>query len=78
MKSAEIMPVPSQPVVPGQSRAIDVKLANGKVSLTPDPNQKYKFTTSLMMGKLDTFTSSDAKDALKISLNVTNGVIEHD
>lgn len=57
---------------------LDAKLSNGKVELVPDDNLKYKFTTKVTNGKMDDFTSSEDKGALRMDVTIANGVISRD
>jgi len=56
---------------------LNAKLSNGKVSISTESNQKYYFDTNVVNGKMDSFDSSDDKNAWKISVNLTNGEINH-
>ncbi len=52
-----------------------VRMDNGKVNLSPDSEKKYKFSNSVVHGKMDDFDSSDAKGAINISVSIENGKI---
>jgi hypothetical protein len=57
---------------------LDVKLNNGKVSLQPDPALRYKFDTSVMNGRAESFESSSDKKAIAVKIAVMNGSISRD
>jgi len=55
---------------------MQVRLDNGKVTIAPEPNRKYRFDLSVANGIVDDFVSSEAADALKIKVVVANGYIK--
>ncbi|MEK6705436.1 MAG: DUF1700 domain-containing protein [Bdellovibrionota bacterium] len=55
--------------------ALSIRMDNGKVDFSPDPVNKYKFVNSVVHGKMDSFDSSDVKDAINISIAIKNGKI---
>ena len=57
---------------------VDLKANNGKLSLTPDPSAHYQYDIKLLNGKMDSFESSEAKDAYHVSISMTNGKIRRD
>lgn len=57
---------------------IDLKIVNGKVAISPDPDLKYHYQMNVSLGKIDSFESSNAKDAIPIQVELTNGLIENE
>jgi hypothetical protein len=57
---------------------LDFTAQNGKVELIPDTEQKYHFDIKAVVGKVDHFESSAEKDALQISISLSNGVVSKD
>lgn len=54
----------------------DVKVTNGKVDIDPDPSRVYDFEVKVANGVHDHFARSEAKDALKVKVDVINGVVK--
>jgi hypothetical protein len=54
---------------------VDVEMDNGKISVTPDPTRAYHYDTKVTNGMVHGLKSSDAKDAVRIRLALTNGKI---
>jgi hypothetical protein len=57
---------------------VSVELANGAVDIDPDPALNYRYELKATNGKVDHFESSDATDAIPISVRIANGKIEHE
>lgn len=53
----------------------DVNLLNGKIYVSPDESQKYKFKTSVKNGRMDAFDSSTDPTAIELNLSILNGRI---
>lgn len=56
---------------------VDASLGNGKVLLRPEEGRAYRYALTVTNGKSDSFISSDAKDAHRITVHVGNGRISH-
>lgn len=57
---------------------LDVQIGNGRVRLKPDPSLDYNYILNVKNGKIDSFDSSIDPKAIKIKIEVKNGVIEKD
>jgi hypothetical protein len=54
---------------------IDVQLTNGKVDIHPDSSKVYDFEVKVKNGVQDTFPHSTDRHAVKIKVDVGNGVV---
>lgn len=54
---------------------ISINMMNGRIGFSQDPNSLYSYQNSVMNGKMDTFPSSNSKDAYQIKLSLMNGKI---
>jgi hypothetical protein len=54
----------------------DVKVTNGKVNINPDPSRVYDFEVKVTNGVHDHFTRSESREALKVKVDVLNGVVK--
>ena len=55
---------------------LDIKLDNGKVNILPDPSRVYDFEVKVKNGLQDFFPRSSAKQALKVKVNIVNGMVK--
>ncbi|NJL25893.1 MAG: hypothetical protein HC902_12485 [Calothrix sp. SM1_5_4] len=61
--------------VKAPAAALDIELNNGKVNIKPDPALAYDFEVRVKNGLQDFFPRSSRGDALKVRVNVTNGMV---
>ncbi|MGE0525894.1 MAG: hypothetical protein AB7G93_17160 [Bdellovibrionales bacterium] len=61
--------------VEGPRDDLSISLNNGKVQVEPDPSKVYDFEVSVKNGLQDFFPRSNRKDAVKVKINVVNGVV---
>lgn len=54
------------------------RLSNGKIDIAPAPGVDYRYDLHLSNGSMDRFTSSDKKDAIRITAHLVNGKIAID
>jgi hypothetical protein len=57
---------------------LNAELTNGKVELTPDKGQAYRYSIAVSNGKADSFESSDKPNAYSIAVHVLNGKISRE
>jgi hypothetical protein len=57
---------------------LNVAITNGKVNVKPDPSRAYNFTVSVKNGMQDTFPRSLDKDAVRVTIDVVNGLVKKD
>jgi len=57
---------------------VELKLNNGSVSVTPDPQKNYHYDMHVTRGVVQGLESSDAKDAIQIKMTMENGKISRD
>jgi hypothetical protein len=57
---------------------LSISLNNGIVRIAPDPERKYVFTNEVRAGKIDSFESSTAPDAIRVAVKLSNGKIERE
>lgn len=55
--------------------AYDIKMTNAKIEIKPDKARTYDFEVKVANGSSDTFTRSTEKGALKVKVDVVNGVV---
>ncbi len=55
---------------------LDIALDNGKVNIKTDPARTYDFEVKVKNGLKDFFPRSAAKNALKVKVNVINGLVK--
>ncbi len=55
---------------------MDIELNNGKVKIHPDPGLAYDFDVKVKNGLKDFFPRSKDKKALKVKVNVVNGLVK--
>lgn len=55
---------------------LQITLDNGKVNIKPDPSKVYDFEVKVKNGLQDFFPRSNARDALKVKVNVVNGLVK--
>lgn len=58
------------------SSALDIELSNGKVNIVADPKRTYDFDVNVKNGLQDFFPRSASTDAVKVRVNVTNGMVK--
>lgn len=56
--------------------ALNISLTNGKVNIRPDASRVYDFEVQVKNGLQDIFPRSSAKDAVKVKVNVVNGLVK--
>lgn len=56
--------------------AYDIKVINGKVGIKPDTSRVYDFEVKVVNGLQDEFERSSDKQALKMKVDVVNGVVK--
>lgn len=56
----------------------DIKVTNGKIEIKPDHARIYDFEVKVMNGSVDTFARSTEKGALKVKVDVVNGVVKRE
>lgn len=54
---------------------LDIKVTNGKVTIKPDSSKVYDFEVKVLNGSHDNFARSENKQALKVKVDVVNGVV---
>lgn len=57
---------------------LEIKMMNGKVNFTPDPQKQYRYENNVVNGKIGDFVSSTAKDAIFVKMTINNGSIEQE
>ncbi|HMN67618.1 MAG TPA: hypothetical protein PKC28_03680 [Bdellovibrionales bacterium] len=55
---------------------LDIQLDNGKVEIATDSSRAYDFEVKVKNGLQDFFPRSTAKNAVKVKVNVVNGVVK--
>jgi len=56
---------------------LDIKMSNGKINIHPDHSRVYDFDVQVKNGVRDSsFPHSQAKDAVKIKINLDNGIVK--
>lgn len=75
---AELKGVNGKVDVHGLRSDLDIDLSNGKVNIEPDPKRTYDFDVRVKNGLQDFFPRSSAKDAVKVKVNVVNGLVKKD
>jgi hypothetical protein len=58
------------------SQNLDLSLSNGKVAILPKGATAYDFDVNVVNGRADKFLRSDDKQALRVKVNVINGVVK--
>lgn len=56
--------------------AMRISLVNGKVDISLDPHRAYDFDVKVKNGLQDFFPRSGAKDAVKVQVDVVNGLVK--
>lgn len=60
------------------SADMDIKVTNGKVNIKPARSKVYDFQVSVLNGMHDEFPRSDDKQAVKVKVDLVNGVVHKD
>jgi len=74
--STEVRGVNGHMDVNSPAGALDIALDNGKVNIHPDPKRVYDFDVKVKNGLKDFFPRSNDKTALKVKVNVINGLVK--
>ncbi|MGZ3723688.1 MAG: hypothetical protein ACXVA9_12185, partial [Bdellovibrionales bacterium] len=74
--ATEFRGVNGQMNVKSPGDALDIELTNGKVDIHPDVSRVYDFEVKVKNGMQDSFPHSSAKGAVKIKVNVMNGLVK--
>lgn len=56
--------------------AMEIALDNGKVNIHPAPDKTYDFDVSVKNGLQDFFPRSNDKEAVRVKVNVVNGLVK--
>lgn len=54
---------------------LDIRVTNGKIDIRPDRSKVYDFEVKVLNGMHDNFERSSDKQALKVKVDVVNGVV---
>lgn len=57
---------------------LNISLTNGKVNIRPDPARRYDFDVTVKNGLQDFFPHSQAQGAVKVKVDVVNGLVKKD
>ncbi|MBX3021070.1 MAG: hypothetical protein KF799_05280 [Bdellovibrionales bacterium] len=74
--TAEIRGVNGKLHVKNPASHLTIELSNGKVNIDADPTRTYDFDVHVKNGLQDFFPRSNQSDAVKVRVNVTNGLVK--
>lgn len=57
---------------------LNAQIANGKISLKPDPHQNYVYDIHVTNGSTDHFDSKETPTSYRVAIRLSNGKIEND
>ncbi len=62
--------------VESPSNRMNIAITNGRVNIKPDSSRVYDFEVNVKNGLQDFFPRNTAKDAVKVKVNIVNGMVK--